>query len=206
MAELTAPSAATRRPDALGRGRAASLYQLGQSLGTVPARDARAQIRALTDDDRRALRRMRVRVGRHVVFVPPLLAPAAVRARVALTNANLGPGARLAAPPPEAVSVPVEPDFPVEAYAAIGYPVFGARAIRADLADGIGTRLLSGAPFAEVAGRLGCGVFDMAAVRATFAHGAGAAAGAQGGGVDEAADRPARRADAGQAHGRGSGG
>jgi ATP-dependent RNA helicase SUPV3L1/SUV3 len=66
-----------------------------------------------------------------------------------------------------------EPELPPEAYAAIGYPVFGARAIRADLADGIGARLLGGAPVAEAAGWLGCGVSEVASVRAAFAHGAG---------------------------------
>jgi ATP-dependent RNA helicase SUPV3L1/SUV3 len=180
VAELMAPLR-PRSPEALSAAARGLLYQLEQSLGTVPARDARAQIRALTDEDRRALRRLRVRVGRHVVFVPPLLEPPALRARLALCNALLGPGARLPPPPPGAVSLRPEPAAPPEVYAAIGYPVFGARAIRADMVDGISARLFGGAAPADVAGRLGCGVADVASVRAAFV----------GAGV-----RPARRAAA----------
>jgi ATP-dependent RNA helicase SUPV3L1/SUV3 len=172
VAELMAPlrPGATATFSAAARG---LLYQLEQSLGTIFAREARPQIRALTDEDRRALRRIRVRVGRHVVFVPPLLALPALRARVALCTAYLGPGVRLVPPPVGAVSLRPDPALPPDAYAAIGYPVFGARAIRADLADGIGARLLGGAAPADVAGRLGCTVSEVASVRAAFTEGPG---------------------------------
>jgi len=145
------------------------IYQLQQGLGTIPALEAAPQLQSLTSDDRTALRRIGVRVGRHVVFVPALLSADAIAARVALANAHIAPGrapARLIdLPRPGTASLRVDPDLPAPSYAAIGYPAFGARAIRADLADGIAARLRGGARPPDIASRLGCRVAEIASVR-----------------------------------------
>lgn len=146
------------------------LYQLEQSLGAIPARGASEQLVALTSTDRQALRRRGVRVGRHVVFVPALGRPEAMRARVALANAFFAPSVRVTVPAPSAVSLPVTRENPDQLYAAVGYPAFGARAIRADFVDSVGTRLLGGAPANDVASRLGCSTDEIPAVRRAFAH------------------------------------
>jgi ATP-dependent RNA helicase SUPV3L1/SUV3 len=122
----------------------------------------------LTTTDRQALRRLGVRVGRHVVFVPALGRPAAVRARVALVNAFLGPGVQISTPEPSAVSLRVTVGVPRQLYAAVGYPAFGVRAIRADHVDQVGMRLLGGAPANDVASRLGCSTAEIAAIRLAF--------------------------------------
>ena len=153
------------------------LYQLEQGLGTIPARDAAAQLQSLAGNDRAALRRLGVRVGRHVVFVPALLSADAIAARVALCNAHLAPGRSAALakpidlPRPGATSLRTDPDIPPPSYAAIGYPVFGARAIRADLADGVADRLRAGARPPDIASRLGCRVSEIASVRDAFLDG-----------------------------------
>ena len=61
-----------------------------------------------------------------------------------------------------------DPELPAGFYASIGYPCFGARAIRADLVDGIAARLLAGAHPADIASRLGCRIAAVGAVRDAF--------------------------------------
>jgi len=147
------------------------IYQLEQGLGTIETATAAAQLRALDSEDRAALRKLGVRVGRHVVFVPALLGKDAIAARVALCNAQVGPGRGLAAPRPGAPSLATDADLPPAIYASVGYPAFGARAIRADLVDGIAARLLGGARPADLASRLGCRVAAVASVRDALARG-----------------------------------
>ena len=163
----SSPSSSPLSPAARG-----IIYQLEQGLGTIETAPAAVQLRELGSEDRAALRKLGVRVGRHVVFVPALLAADAIAARVALCNAQLGVGRALAAPRPGAPSLATDADLPSAIYTSIGYPVFGARAIRADLVDGIAARLFGGARAADVASRLGCRVAAVASVREALAGGA----------------------------------
>jgi ATP-dependent RNA helicase SUPV3L1/SUV3 len=147
------------------------VYQLEQGLGTIETALAAAQLRELGAEDRAALRKQGVRVGRHVVFVPALLGVDAIAARVALCNAQLGPGRGLAAPRPGAPSLATDEDLPPAIYSSIGYPAFGARAIRADLVDGIAARLSAGARPGDIASRLGCRAAAIPSVRDALAGG-----------------------------------
>jgi ATP-dependent RNA helicase SUPV3L1/SUV3 len=110
------------------------LYQLEQGLGTIWRHEARSQIELLTDEDRRVLRDIGVRLGAHLVYVPELLAPPALARRMALLAALLGPAVELDALPDAAV-LPVRADLDPVVYMAMGYPVLGAHAIRADLIE-----------------------------------------------------------------------
>jgi len=175
VAELVAPLRSARDEPELSPAARGLLYQLEQSLGTVSARDALEQLEALDPAMRTRLGRLGVRLGQHVVYVPALLAPGVIRTRAALCNAYLGGNAgprrervRIEAPRPGAVSLRVEPAVPVPAYAAIGYPVFGARAIRADQVDAVGARLRGHARAHDVASRLGCPPTEVESVRAAF--------------------------------------
>ena len=145
------------------------VYQLEQGLGTIEAAAAAAQLRELGSEDRAALRKRGVRVGRHVVFVPALLGADAIAARVALCNAQLGAGRGIAAPRPGAPSLEIDEDVPRAIYASVGYPAYGARAIRADLVDGIAARVAGGARAGDIASRLGCRVASVASVREALA-------------------------------------
>jgi len=147
------------------------VYQLEQGLGTIETAPAAAQLRELGAEDRATLRKQGVRVGRHVVFVPALLRVDAIAARVALCNAQLGPGRGLAAPRPGAPSLATDEDLPPAIYSSIGYPAFGARAIRADLVDGIAARMASGARAGDIASRLGCRAAAIPSVREALAGG-----------------------------------
>jgi ATP-dependent RNA helicase SUPV3L1/SUV3 len=147
------------------------VYQLEQGLGTIETAPAAAQLRDLRAEDRAALRKLGVRVGRHVVFVPALLGADAIAARVALCNAQLPAGRGLAAPRPGAPSLATDEDLPPAIYASIGYPAFGARAIRADLVDGIAARLSGGARAGDIASRLGCRAAAIPSVREALVSG-----------------------------------
>ncbi len=167
VSQLLAPLRAAG--DGLSGAARGIVYQLEQGLGTIPAAAAAGQLHALASEDRAALRDRGIRVGRHVLFVPGLLAANAIAARVALCNAQLGPGSPLQPPRPGAPSVAIEPELPPAIYASIGYPAFGARAIRADLVDGIAARLQGGARLPDIASRLGCRIAGVASVRDALA-------------------------------------
>ena len=133
---------------ALGPAGRGLVYQLERNLGTVAAPPVRDQVRSLGGGERRALERAGVVFGRLVLFVPALLAPAAMRARRALCAAELWPD-RLALPEdPAAPALPVVREIPARIYEALGYPLVGAAptALRADLLEGVVRDPPSGSP------------------------------------------------------------
>jgi ATP-dependent RNA helicase SUPV3L1/SUV3 len=132
--EVLAPLRTDRLGDlgAAGRG---VVYQLEQGLGTVLARDARAQLQALTPAERRLLERAGICLGLHVVYLRGSLKAGPVASRAALAAAFWGAEAEAVHPPPTAVSMPAEPDRPAALYAAVGFPVAGVRAVRADVLE-----------------------------------------------------------------------
>jgi ATP-dependent RNA helicase SUPV3L1/SUV3 len=129
LAPLHAPVSHPLSPAALGL-----LYQLHSTLGTVRARDARDQMRALDPRERRALQSLGVQLGRQVVFAPELLAPGPMKERVALVEAFTGVdlGAVTAGCPPR---LDPAPSLDPQLLLALGYPVFAGKPLRADLAE-----------------------------------------------------------------------
>jgi ATP-dependent RNA helicase SUPV3L1/SUV3 len=132
-----------------------TLYLLRRGLGTVLAAEAEPQRAGLSRADRAALRRQGVVLGRQVVYAPALLAGPVLRLRAALCSGALPPGVSAPLPPPGVVCLAPVPDIPDTIYTALGFPRFGPRAVRADVADEVAARLDRRAPRAELAGRLG---------------------------------------------------
>lgn len=132
--ELLSPlrEPAARDLSAAGRG---IIYQLEQGLGTVRARDAEEQVAELDEKDRAILKGLGVEMGERVIFIPSLLRRPSMERRAALAHAFFDAGSRPRCPRPGAVSVPIARGAHPKAYAAIGYLVFGARAIRADVVE-----------------------------------------------------------------------
>ena len=129
LAPLRGP--AVQKISPAGRG---LIYQVERGLGTVMVSAAREQIRLLGPDDWRALRRIGVRVGRHVVYVRRLLERDAVQQRMALVAAARG--APLILPAAERSNAfPVDGGVDEAAWTAVGFPVFGGMAIRADVLE-----------------------------------------------------------------------
>ena len=136
LAPLRAPAA--RELSAAGRG---VVYQLEQGLGTALAEAAEEQLAELTARDREILRGLGVELGARLLYLPALLKPAAIERRAALCAAHFD--GRPGAPRPGAVSIAARGAEP-RAYAAIGYPVFGGRALRADVVERVHRALSAG--------------------------------------------------------------
>ncbi len=131
LAPLRAPPVAALSASARG-----IVYQLERGLGTALANGARGaalQIADLDDADRLGFAEIGVEIGRAVVFVPSLLKAKSVARRVALVRAAFGDRAP-PLPNPGATSFRAA-RFDPDACSAVGYPVFGLRAIRADIAE-----------------------------------------------------------------------
>jgi ATP-dependent RNA helicase SUPV3L1/SUV3 len=107
-----------------------------EGFGIIQRSDIETQIAALDPEARKALRQRHIRLGPVLVFMPDLTRPAAVRLRAVLWwvwNDKTMP-----APVPKdgVVSVIVdEAQIDPVFQRAIGYPVYGGRAIRVDMLD-----------------------------------------------------------------------
>jgi ATP-dependent RNA helicase SUPV3L1/SUV3 len=150
LSPLRAP--ALRGLSPAGRG---VVYQLEQGLGTALTERAGAQLAELREGERALLEAQGVALGARVLYVPVLLRAPATAQRLALATAFFEP--RPVAPRPAAVSLALPRGADPRAYAAIGYPVFGSRAVRADVAERVGRALAEGGSEAgALASWLGC--------------------------------------------------
>jgi ATP-dependent RNA helicase SUPV3L1/SUV3 len=166
-AEILAPLRSTQlgKPSGAVRG---LLYQLEQGLGTITARAAREQLRALTRDERRRLEELGIRLGLHLVFLAPGLKPAMVQRRVALATAFWGNVA--INPAPSAVSIPADSASDAGVFEAVGFPRAGGLAVRADVLERVAqmlTRVARRGPFSpdhRIRQRLSCAAADVPSV------------------------------------------
>jgi ATP-dependent RNA helicase SUPV3L1/SUV3 len=132
-------------PAGLVRGIA---FALVEGLGAVSRRSVAQQVAALTPDDRRALARLGVTVGRLSLFLPALLRPEAARLRARLFAVQQGRPA--ASGPDGAPSVPNDAGQSPAFYLACGYLPAGPRAVRLDRlerAAAVASRLSRDGPF-----------------------------------------------------------
>ncbi len=111
------------------------VHRLEQGLGTVLEREVEDVLGALTDEERAEVERAGLRLGAGVVYLPRGLSSGALAARTALTTAFFGASRGLRPPSGGAVSFVASRGVDPRAYAAIGFPVLGPRAVRADLVD-----------------------------------------------------------------------
>lgn len=112
------------------------VFQLRESLGALPRHEAEAEIKALEREDRQALRKLGIRIGRHLVYIPALLRPAQVELSVLLWAVHAGE-APLAPPPPGRVSLKKESHQPEGWLRAAGFRPAGSLFVRADMLERI---------------------------------------------------------------------
>lgn len=110
--------------------------KLFSGIGILPRGDVESLIETLDQEGRRVLRSKKVRMGPLLLFLPDLNKPAAVRLRALLWCLSYDHPLPAPVPRDGAMSVLVDPascnpDF----YRAIGYPLFGPRAVRIDMLD-----------------------------------------------------------------------
>ncbi|MEZ5919464.1 MAG: hypothetical protein R3D66_06055 [Alphaproteobacteria bacterium] len=153
---------------------AARIYD---SLGIVPREELDSVIAGLDQDDRRDLRARKIRLGPILVFIPALNKPAAVRLRALLWSLYHDKALPASVPADgivscEVDSAAVDPAF----YQAIGYPVFGGRAVRIDMLDRVINAVYdsaSGGKFEarhDMAEWLGCPIEGLYAVLSAMGH------------------------------------
>jgi ATP-dependent RNA helicase SUPV3L1/SUV3 len=143
-------------------------FALVEGLGAVSRRSVSQQVAGLTPDDRRALDRLGVTLGRLSLFLPGLLRPEALPLRARLFAVQQGRPAESG--PDGAPSVPNDPRQPAAFYLACGYFAAGPRAVRLDRlerAAGVVSRLSRAGSFVpprDLAAILGCGRDEVPAV------------------------------------------
>ncbi|HOO50141.1 MAG TPA: hypothetical protein PLK94_02515 [Alphaproteobacteria bacterium] len=151
--------------------------KLFAGTGILPRGDVEESLSQLDADMRKALRDRKVRLGPLLIFIPDLNKPAAVRLRGLLWS--LANDAPLPAPVPKdgSMSVVVDvtaanPDF----YRAIGYPLYGPRAVRIDMLDRVINAVYDGAQGGKfqaqhsMAEWMGCPIADLYGVLEAMGH------------------------------------
>jgi len=143
-------------------------FALVEGLGAVSRRSVAQQVASLTPDERRAVARLGVTVGRLSLFLPALLRPEAARLRARLYAVRQGRPAESG--PDGAPSAPNDPRRPPAFYLACGYLPAGPRAVRLDRLERVAaviSRLSREGPFIpprDLASILGCRPDDVPAV------------------------------------------
>jgi ATP-dependent RNA helicase SUPV3L1/SUV3 len=122
------------------------LYQLELGLGTCVF--PRGTSDRLTTVDRGLLGAAGLVIGERVAYAPSLLEPPAIALRAALAAAWLGLDHAPEPPGPGAASIEPSPRIEPASYTLIGFPVFGTRGLRADVADRV-HRALGALPEAQ---------------------------------------------------------
>jgi len=113
------------------------VFQLTESLGALPRHEADEEIKALAREDRHELRRLGIRIGRHLIYIPALLRPAAAELSVLLWGVFEASEPLLAPPPAGRVSLKREKHEPEGWLRAAGFRPAGALFVRADMLERI---------------------------------------------------------------------
>jgi ATP-dependent RNA helicase SUPV3L1/SUV3 len=154
-----------RAPAGAARGLA---FVLAEGLGAASRRALARQVAALSEEDRRALSRLGVTVGRLALFLPELQRPDVMRLRGRLYAVRNGLPA--AAGPDGAPSVPRDATRPLAFHLACGYLPLGPRAVRLDRVEhaaAVASRLSQKGPFVpprDLPAILGCPDAELPAV------------------------------------------
>jgi ATP-dependent RNA helicase SUPV3L1/SUV3 len=151
-----------------GRG---IIYQLEQGLGTALASRAQAQLRQIDQADRSRLGRAGIKLGRKVVYATALLRPEALLVRATLCRAFLGPGVRAELPAAHTRYFVPADDIDDDTCLAMGFPVVGGVAVRADEVEFIAAHMVGGARANAITRRLGCEADVAAAIFTALADG-----------------------------------
>lgn len=135
VAALFEPLLAMSRDEALQGLAKGFAFRLVEAMGVLPREGVAAEVKALDQEARGALRKHGVRFGQYTIFLPLLLKPAPTRLRLVLWSLAKGLQEFPESPPPGLVTIPnvdgTEPEF----YTLSGYRPAGERAIRIDMLE-----------------------------------------------------------------------
>lgn len=151
--------------------------QLYEAMGIVPREQIEDLITKLDPEMRQQLRAKQVRLGPILVFIPALNKPAGVRLRGLLWSLWNERTDAPALPHDGVMSFKAElKEEDKKFYLAIGYPVYGPRAIRIDMLDRVINAVYENAKDGkfqakhQMAEWLGCGIEDLYAVLEAMGH------------------------------------
>ena len=111
------------------------VFQLCEHLGILPRRPIEQQMAELSEDDRKALAKLGVRVGIFSLYFPSMLKPVPIRLRAGLWMVAHSRDSIPPLPAEGRTSMDLPPGSEREFYAAIGYLPLGNHAIRADMVE-----------------------------------------------------------------------
>ncbi|NQU58355.1 MAG: disulfide oxidoreductase, partial [Rhodospirillales bacterium] len=145
------------------------VFQLVESMGSLPRTAAIKQIEALNRDERKSLKALGIVIGRASVYLPELLKPAPTSLLSLLWATANNLDAAPIIPHPGRVSLPAA-DFPQGYLAAIGYRPAGRLALRLDILERVAAlawKLGRKGQFAmdsQLQSLAGCGTEDMSTI------------------------------------------
>ena len=111
------------------------VFQLCESLGVLSRRPIEDQLTQLSEEDRKALARLGVRVGVYSIYFPSMLKPVPIRLRAGLWMIARNRETIPPLPAEGRTSMDLPRDAEREFYATIGYLPLGNHAIRADMVE-----------------------------------------------------------------------
>jgi len=135
VAALFEPLLNMQRDEALTGLAKGFAFRLIEALGVLPRAAVAAEVKALDQDARGALRKHGIRFGQFTIFMPLLLKPAPTRLRLVLWSLSRGLGEFPESPPPGLVTIPAMNDAGEGADTTAGYRNAGERAIRIDMLE-----------------------------------------------------------------------
>ena len=111
------------------------VFQLCEGLGVLPRRPIEQQLAELSEEDRKALARLGVRVGVYSLYFPSMLKPVPIRLRAGLWMVANNRETIPPLPAEGRTSMDLPHGAEREFYATIGYLPLGDHAIRADMVE-----------------------------------------------------------------------
>jgi ATP-dependent RNA helicase SUPV3L1/SUV3 len=111
------------------------VFQLCEHLGVLPRRPIEHQMAELSEDDRKALAKLGVRVGVYSLYFPSMLKPVPIRLRAGLWMVARGRDTIPQLPIEGRTSMDLPQGAERDFYGAIGYLPLGNHAIRADMVE-----------------------------------------------------------------------
>ena len=131
LSELMDARATTELP----AGARGIIFQLCEGLGVLARRPIEEQLAQLTEEDRKALARLGVRVGVYSLYFPSMLKPVPIRLRAGLWMIANNRDSIPPLPAEGRTSMDLPQGAPRDFYATIGYLPLGDHAIRADMVE-----------------------------------------------------------------------
>ncbi len=111
------------------------IFQLCEGLGVLQRRPVEEQLAQLSDEDRKALARLGVRIGVFSLYFPSMLKPVPIRLRAGLWMIAKNRETIPTLPAEGRTSMDLPRDAERDFYSAIGYLPLGDHAIRADMVE-----------------------------------------------------------------------